>query len=122
MTAKAVADALNHYDVREVVASGGGTRNPALMRMLQDAAPTVRLRAIEEWGIASEAKEAYAFAVLGFLAVHGLPGTVPACTGAKRATVLGSITPGRNQLVLPAPLENSPTRVIVNTVGTQEAK
>lgn len=122
MAAKTVAHALNHYDVREVVASGGGTRNPALMRMLQDATPSVRLRAIEEWGIASEAKEAYAFAVLGFLAVHGLPGTVPACTGANRATVLGSITPGRNQLVLPAPLENSPTRFIVNTLGTREAK
>ena len=122
MSAKTVADALNHYDVREVVASGGGTRNPALMRMLHDAAPTVRLRAIEEWGIASEAKEAYAFAVLGFLAVHGLPGTVPACTGARRAAVLGNITPGRDQLALPAPLENSPTRLMVNIVGTREAK
>jgi anhydro-N-acetylmuramic acid kinase len=41
----------------------------------------VRLRTIEDWGIPSGAKEAYAFALMGFLSVHGLPSNVPACTG-----------------------------------------
>jgi anhydro-N-acetylmuramic acid kinase len=105
LTARTVANALNNrYDVGEVVISGGGTRNPTLMRMLQSDAPAVRLRKIEDWGIPSEAKEAYAFAVLGFLSVHGVAGIVPACTGAQRATVLGSITPGLE-------LSNFPSRL-----------
>jgi anhydro-N-acetylmuramic acid kinase len=61
----------------------------------------VRLRTIEDWGLPSDAKEAYA--LMGFLSVHGLPGNVPSCTRARLAVVLGSITPGRPPLVLPDP-------------------
>jgi anhydro-N-acetylmuramic acid kinase len=116
LTAKTVADALNRYSVEEVVASGGGTRNPTLMGMLRSNAPTARLQKIEDWGISSEAKEAYAFAVLGFLSVHDVSGTVPACTGAERAAVLGSITPGLKPLALPTPAKSAPERLQVETV------
>ncbi len=106
LTARTVADALERYGVDEVAVSGGGTRNPTLMSMLQGEAPGVRWRKIEDWGIPSEAKEAYAFAVLGFLSFYGVAGTIPACTGAGHATVLGSITPGHNRpLALPASFE-----------------
>jgi anhydro-N-acetylmuramic acid kinase len=115
-----VADALDRYRVTEVVASGGGTRNPTLMSMLQRAAPTVRLRMVEDWGIPSEAKEAYAFAVLGFLSIHGVAGTVRFCTGARREAVLGSITPGLVPLTLPAPAKSSPVRLRVETVTSEE--
>ena len=108
LTSRTVADALERYDVPEVVASGGGTSNPTLMGMLQEDVPRVRLRTIEDWGIPSGAKEAYAFALIGFLSVHGLPGNVPSCTGARSAVVLGSITPGRSPLVLPDPVSRAP--------------
>jgi anhydro-N-acetylmuramic acid kinase len=111
LTARTVADALRRHDVAEVVASGGGTANPTLMGMLEDAAPETKVRSIEEWGIPSGSKEAYAFGVLGFLSLHGLAGTVPSCTGAGRATVLGSITQGRRPLVLPAPAKTAPRRL-----------
>jgi 1,6-anhydro-N-acetylmuramate kinase len=101
LTARTVADALERYDVPEVVASGGGTSNPTLMGMLQEDVPEVRLRKIEDWGIPSGAKEAYAFALMGFLSVHGLPSNVPSCTGARSAVVLGSITPGRSPSCCP---------------------
>jgi len=113
LTARTVADELDRYGAREVVASGGGTRNPALMNMLRTGATSVRLRTIEDWGIPSEAKEAYAFAMLGFLSMYGAAGTVPTCTGAERATVLGSITPGFEQLTLPLPAEKGPARLRV---------
>eukprot|EP00041_Stephanoeca_diplocostata_P015368 m.292860 g.292860 ORF g.292860 m.292860 type:complete len:118 (-) comp20011_c1_seq5:257-610(-) len=44
----------------------------------------------------SDAKEAIVFALLGFLTVNGHVGSVPACTGASHAAVLGNITPGKN--------------------------
>ncbi len=47
---------------------------------------------MESAGIAAEAKEAAAFALLGWLTWHGLSGNVPSATGAKRAVVLGKVT------------------------------
>ena len=117
LTSRTVADALERYEVPEVVASGGGTSNPTLMGMLQEDAPQVRLRKIEDWGIPSGAKEAYAFALMGFLSVHGLPSNVPSCTGARSAVVLGSITPGRSPLVLPDPAPRSPGHLRIEDAG-----
>ena len=113
LTAETIAEDLRRYNVKEVVASGGGTSNPTFMNMLQDSAPNVSVRSIEEWSIPSEGKEAYAFAALGFLTLHGVPGAVPACTGAQRATVLGNITPGTKPLVLPDAPDDNPTRLRV---------
>lgn len=115
LTAKTITEDLQRYNVKEVVASGGGTGNPTFMSMLKDSAPDVTVRSIEDWGIPSEGKEAYAFAVLGFLTLHGVPGAVPTCTGAQHATMLGSITPGEKPLVLPDAPGNSPTRLLIES-------
>ncbi|NUS88710.1 MAG: anhydro-N-acetylmuramic acid kinase [Streptomyces sp.] len=101
LTAATVADAVRSAGAGEVIASGGGTRNPTLLAALRRALGDVPLRTSDELGLPSAAKEAYAFAVLGFLTAHGLAGTVPACTGARHPSVLGSITPGRHGLRLP---------------------
>lgn len=119
LTARTVADALERHGVREVIASGGGTGNATLMGMLREAVPDARLRSIEDFGILSEAKEAYAFAVLGFLSMHGLAGAMPSCTGARRAAVLGSITPGREPLSLPTPSSAAPTRLRVDAASPE---
>ncbi|MFE2287101.1 anhydro-N-acetylmuramic acid kinase [Streptomyces sp. NPDC059443] len=118
LTARTVADAVRPLGATEVIASGGGTRNPVLMRWLREelsgagagrgAGAGVPLRTSDELGLPSAAKEAYAFAVLGWLTAHGLPGTVPSCTGARRASVLGSLTPGAAGLRLPEPLTTPP--------------
>jgi anhydro-N-acetylmuramic acid kinase len=106
LTARTVADAVRPLGATEVVASGGGTRNPALMAALRAELAGTPLRTSDELGVPAAAKEAYAFAVLGFLTVHGLVGTVPACTGARGARVLGSLTPGNGPLRLPPPSDH----------------
>ncbi|MGP3683671.1 anhydro-N-acetylmuramic acid kinase [Streptomyces sp. IBSNAI002] len=109
LTARTVADALRPFGVTEVLASGGGTRNPALMTALrQELGAAVPLRTSDALGLPSAAKEAYAFAVLGYLTLHGLPGNLPRCTGAAGPRVLGSLTPGRTALRLPAPAAQPP--------------
>ncbi|MFG2543127.1 anhydro-N-acetylmuramic acid kinase [Streptomyces sp. NPDC048594] len=103
LTAVTVADACRAHGVTRLVVSGGGAHNPVLMGMLAEELPGVPLGPSDALGLPSDAKEALAFALLGFLTVHGLPGAIPSGTGARRATLLGSITPGREPLRLPEP-------------------
>ncbi|HEV7865960.1 MAG TPA: anhydro-N-acetylmuramic acid kinase, partial [Acidimicrobiia bacterium] len=111
--AEVAAAECRRHGVAEVVASGGGTDNPVLMRVLAERAAPARLRTIDELGVPSGAKEAYAFAVLGFLTWHGLPGNVPSCTGARHPAVLGTLTPGRGPLVLPPTASTAPARLVI---------
>ena len=109
--AEIAAAECRRHGVAEVIASGGGTDNPALLRALIERLAPIRLRTIDELGIPSAAKEAYAFAVLGFLTWYGLPGNVPACTGARRPAVLGSLTLGAGPLGLPPSAATAPSRL-----------
>ena len=91
LTARTVIDAARAHGVTELIASGGGVRNATLMAALREGLPVTTSDAL---GLPAQAKEAYAFAVLGFLTYHGIPATLPSATGARHASVLGSITPG----------------------------
>lgn len=77
----------------EYAVAGGGAKNVALMGMLGEGlkAMDVRLRPMEELGVAVEAKEAMAFALLAWLTWQGRVGNVPAATGAGRGAVLGKV-------------------------------
>lgn len=97
LTARCIAGAIARWtpDGVEVVASGGGCRHPALWaslsrRLEEQGRP---LRNFDELFFSGDAKEAVAFALLGYLAIHGQPGNLPAATGARGPRVLGSITP-----------------------------
>ena len=80
----------------EVVVSGGGARHPGALRVARAAlaAQGRRLRRFDDLFFNGDAKEAVAFALLGYLTLHGQPANLPSCTGARGARVLGSITPG----------------------------
>ncbi|GGZ86311.1 anhydro-N-acetylmuramic acid kinase [Streptomyces subrutilus] len=115
LTARTVADALRPLAATEVIASGGGTRNPVLMAMLRAELPArTTLLTSDALGLPVAAKEAYAFAVLGFLTLHGLPGNAPDCTGAEGPRVLGSLTPGRRPLELPPRPPRAPAALVVD--------
>ncbi|MFJ3977425.1 anhydro-N-acetylmuramic acid kinase [Streptomyces sp. NPDC090021] len=117
LTARTVADALRPLGATEVFASGGGVRNPTLTGMLRAELAGARLRTSEELGLPAAAKEAYAFAVLGYLTLHGLPGNAPGCTGAAGPRVLGCVTPGSRPLRLPAPSPIAPSSLLVRADG-----
>jgi len=104
LTAASIADAYARFapaTVAQIVIGGGGARNPVLMdriraQVMQRLGHPVEVCTHEALGINSDAKEALTFALLAYLAWHGVAGNVPACTGAQQAAVLGQITPGRN--------------------------
>lgn len=80
----------------EYVVAGGGARNATLMAMLREGLEPlgVRVRATDELGVPTQAKEGVAFALLAWLSWNGLPGNVPSATGAARPVVLGKVTRG----------------------------
>ncbi len=87
------AGRLGGAKVRMFVA-GGGAKNRTLMRGLQAGLPEVRVATTEAAGLAVEAKEAAAFALLGWLTWQGMVGNVASATGAARGVVLGKVTHG----------------------------
>ncbi len=78
----------------EFITAGGGTKNLTLMRMLTEGlAPLgVKVSTTASVGIPVEAKEAAAFALMGWLTWQGLPGNIPSATGAARPVILGKVT------------------------------
>jgi anhydro-N-acetylmuramic acid kinase len=78
----------------ELIAAGGGAKNPTLMRMLTEgfARLGVKVSTTASAGLPVDAKEAAAFALLGWLTWHGLPGNIPSATGASRPVILGKVT------------------------------
>jgi anhydro-N-acetylmuramic acid kinase len=95
-TPLSIADALHRFvlprtKVRELIVSGGGARNPLMMAQLAASLPGIAVRTSEEFGIPSQAKEAFAFAILAYEAFHQCANNLPSATGARRLAVLGKI-------------------------------
>jgi anhydro-N-acetylmuramic acid kinase len=98
LTARSIADALRAWapGTPQVVVSGGGAHHPGLMRSLGTAlgdGADSRVCRFDELFFPGDAKEAVAFALLGYLTIHGQPGNLVAATGAAGPRVLGTVTP-----------------------------
>ena len=96
LTARSIADALERFvfpraDINWLVVSGGGARNHLLLSRLTELLPHLSVRLSDDYGLPVDAKEAIAFAVLADHTLHGLPGNLPAVTGARGAAVLGKV-------------------------------
>jgi anhydro-N-acetylmuramic acid kinase len=98
VTARAIGDAAARFippDLRplDVVRSGGGARNPALVRAIEEAWRGPEHRSFDALFFDGDAKEAAVFAFLGHLTRTGRSGNEPAATGARGPRVLGTVTP-----------------------------
>jgi anhydro-N-acetylmuramic acid kinase len=97
LTARTVTDAIKRWapGSPEVIGSGGGMRHPVLVERLTALLGEngSKLSRFDDHFFTGDAKEAVAFALLGYLTVHGQPGNLPGATGAGGPRILGQITP-----------------------------
>lgn len=93
-TAQTISLSLRRFAPRlpsRLVVGGGGSRNPTLLRFLQEALPQVNVQTQEDLGLDSDSKEAVAFAILANEALFGICNNAPSATGAKHGVVMGRI-------------------------------
>ncbi|MGA9814529.1 MAG: anhydro-N-acetylmuramic acid kinase, partial [Terriglobales bacterium] len=100
LTARSIADAVSRFVLprrgrfQEFVVSGGGANNPTLLAMLANELRPLHLtiRASDEFGLPSAAKEAAAFALMAYETWNHRPSNIPSATGARRPAILGKIS------------------------------
>lgn len=95
-TAQTIAKGIRDFAAREhtidqVIVSGGGARNRTLLRFLCGELPEATVRPSDDYGIPTDAKEAFCFAILAHATLRGIPNNVPSVTGARRSVVGGAI-------------------------------
>jgi anhydro-N-acetylmuramic acid kinase len=98
-TSLSITDALRRFvfpraRIDQLIVAGGGARNPLMMAQLAAVLPGIEIVPSNRFGVPSEAKEAFAFAVLAYEAFHGRANNLPSATGAKRAAVMGKLVYG----------------------------
>jgi anhydro-N-acetylmuramic acid kinase len=94
-TARSIAMAIDAHakDAVDVLLCGGGVHNPVLVQRLQDELEPRELASTAVYGVDPDFLEATAFAWLARQRLLGLPGNLPAVTGAKGFRVLGAVYP-----------------------------
>jgi anhydro-N-acetylmuramic acid kinase len=104
-TAASVVDALRRFvlpkhKISQVIVSGGGARNPLTLVALKLLLTTyslekrhfhIELFPSSHLGVPTDAKEAFAFALLAYETLHQRPSNLPSATGARDPAILGKI-------------------------------
>ncbi len=93
LTARSVADAIRKHapQTENVLLCGGGVANKALRSRLQALLSPALVTSTADAGLDPRWVEAAAFAWLAMRTLNGLPGNLPAVTGARKPAVLGGI-------------------------------
>lgn len=92
LTAVTVYEAIAPFAPDELIASGGGTKNPQIMNHLRGLMPKTLVQTSDNYGLPAESKEAVAFAILARQTWLRRPGNLPSATGASHPVILGQIT------------------------------
>lgn len=85
---------IKEYDC--IIVNGGGSHNLYILRRMREILG-VEVVTGDDIGLSSDAKEAVAFVVLGYLTINNRPGNVPSATGAVKDVILGNITPRKER-------------------------
>lgn len=96
LTARSIADSIRRFvlpqmPVARLIASGGGVHNRTLMTRLRNLLPETAVETSDRYGISPDAKEAVAFAVLGYQRMHDRPNNLPSATGARHLVAMGKV-------------------------------
>jgi anhydro-N-acetylmuramic acid kinase len=96
-TALSILDGLNRFvlpktKIHQLIVSGGGAHNPLILAQISAALPNIEVLCSSELGIPTDAKEAFAFALLAYETFHGRPSNLPSATGARGHAILGKIS------------------------------
>lgn len=96
LSARTAAEAIRRAcpDPGTLFVCGGGAHNLTLTRQIDEHLDGWRVAPTDELGIGVDWVEAAAFAWLAHRHLAGLPGNIPAVTGASREAVLGSLFRG----------------------------
>ncbi len=97
LTARSIADAIVRFimplgRVDQVIATGGGARNPTLLRMIRGYLREVEVLPASAVGVDGDALEVVAFAILAYQMLRGRQGNIPSVTGARAPAILGKLT------------------------------
>lgn len=95
LTARSIASAIGDAApaTSEMFVCGGGIHNGALMHELRSTLPEIAISSTADVGLDPDWVEAAAFAWLAMRTLQGLPGNLPAVTGASQKAILGAIYP-----------------------------
>jgi len=88
---------LPRADVTELIVAGGGAKNPLMMAQLAASVPGIEITPSSRFGVAEDAKEAFAFAILAYESYHGRANNLPSATGARHPVVMGKLVHGRSR-------------------------
>ncbi|MGC8783631.1 MAG: anhydro-N-acetylmuramic acid kinase [Armatimonadota bacterium] len=96
LTARTIADGIRRFvfpsmRMARLIVSGGGVHNRTLMRRLRELLHELQVETSDRYGVHPDAKEAVAFAVLGYQRMQGRTNNLPSATGARRAVVMGKL-------------------------------
>ena len=97
LTARSAAQAILRHapEAEDVLVCGGGVHNSRLMQRLGQLLAPRALCSTQQYGVDPDFLEATAFAWLARQRLLGLPGNLPAVTGASGSRVLGALYLGR---------------------------
>lgn len=95
LTADSIVQAIQRWspEITELYVCGGGAHNQQLLKRLTECLPQLQVQTTAALGLDEDWVEAVAFAWLAWRTWQGLPGNLPAVTGARGARVLGAIYP-----------------------------
>lgn len=98
LTARTIATSvemvMKRAKYRDFIVSGGGAKNPTLMRMIEEelAPMKLKIQTTGNLGLPVDAKEAVAFALLAYQTWRRQPSNIPSATGARRPAILGKVS------------------------------